>query len=91
MSLPVEFEVIIPLFISCFFSLVYELDREENLWSAIVAAVCWLTSGMVFLVISAYPEIALLFNAVGIIYIVRLVAEKLWKPLTREKSLTGGK
>jgi len=88
MALPIEFEILVPLIISLFFSLLYEFNKDENFWAGIVAMVCWLTSGMVFLVVSTYPVISLIFNAVGIIYIVRLVLDA-FKPLQGSRRLEG--
>lgn len=82
MALPVEFEILIPIVIAVFFSILYEVDPAENLWSAMIAMVCWLVSGMTFLMISTYPVISLVFMGAFIIYVVRIVMQ-LYKPLTQ--------
>jgi hypothetical protein len=88
MALPAEIEVLIPMFVACFFALLYEFDKEENLWSGIISAFTWLITGMVFLITSAYPVIALVFMGIGIIYIIRIMMA-LYKPLTERRRLEG--
>lgn len=84
MALPIEYEVLIPLFLGCFFSLIYEFDKEEGFWAGAVATMIWMVTGLVYLVVSTYPSLALIFLGIGIIYIIRLVIDA-FKPLTRKQ------
>lgn len=80
MALPVEFEILIPLVTALFFSLLYEANPDEQKWAGLVAMVAWLVNMLLWLIISSYPVIALLFFAVWIIYVVRLLLG-FFKPL----------
>ena len=80
MTLPVEYEILVPLVIAIVFSLLYEMDRREMLWSGIVGMGVWLVASMVYLVVSDYPVIALVFMTVGIVYVIRILID-LFKPL----------
>lgn len=84
MALPIEYEVLIPLFLGCFFSLIYEFDKDEGFWAGAVATMIWMVTGLVYLVVSTYPSLALIFLGIGIIYIIRLVIDT-FKPLTRKQ------
>lgn len=86
-SLPIEYEVVIPLLIALFFSLLYELDRDENFWAGCVAMMVWLVTGLVYLIVSNFPSLGLIFNGVGIIYVVRIVIAA-FKPLTDKQKRT---
>ena len=84
--LPVEFELLIPLAIALFFSFLFESDPREYLWSGLVAMITWLITGMVFLITSTYPTIALIFLAIAILYIVRIVILT-FEPLRQKRKL----
>jgi chromate transport protein ChrA len=87
-ALPIEFEILIPLVMALFFSLLYELDRDENQWTGWIGMVLWLSNMFVWLIVSSYPVIALVFFAVWIIYVVRLVLQQ-FKPLQQKRRLQG--
>jgi len=83
-TLPVEFEVLIPLFLGCFFSLIYESDKEEGFWAGAVATMVWIVTGLVYLLVSAYPSLALIFSGIGILYVIRILIAT-FRPLTRKE------
>jgi len=88
MPLPIEFEILIPIVMALFFSLLYESDDENQRWAGLVAMVFWMSNMLVWLIISSYPVIALVFMAVWIIYIIRLVLS-FFKPLQQRRRLEG--
>jgi hypothetical protein len=88
MALPVEFEILIPLVIALFFSFLYETDKDEHLWAGMIAMVVWLSSSLLFLIVSSYPVIAFVFMAVWILYLIRIVIQ-LFKPLQERRRLEG--
>lgn len=83
-TLPIEYEVLIPLFLGCFFSMIYESDKDEGFWAGAVATMIWIVTGLLYLIVSNYPSLALIFNGIGIIYIVRLTIAA-FRPLTRSQ------
>lgn len=88
MPLPVEFEILIPLIMALFFSLLYESDNDDQKWAGLVAMVLWLSNMLLWLIISNYPVISLVFMAVWIIYVIRLVLD-FFKPLKAKKRMEG--
>ena len=81
MSLPsdllVSMEIVIILLISIFFSMMYELNRDLT-WSGIIASMTWMVMGMYWFVVFATnpsSSFGLLFVGIGIIYIVRFMAD----------------
>ena len=88
MALPVEFEILIPLVVALFFSLLYESDTDDKKWAGLIAMVLWLSNMLLWLIISRYPVISLVFMAVWIIYVVRLVIS-FFKPMENKRRLDG--
>jgi len=81
MSLPsdllVSMEMVIILLVCVFFSMMYELNRDLT-WSGIIASMTWMVLGMYWFVVFATNPSAsfgLLFVGIGIIYIVRFMAD----------------
>lgn len=73
MVLPVEFEILIPLVVALFFSLLYEIDTEQQKWAGLIAMVAWLLNMLLWLIISSYPVVSLIFMAIWILYVIRLL------------------
>ena len=73
--IPVEYEIIIPLLIAMFFSTFYELDKENFLWSGIIAMGVWMVMGGIYLIYSNLPVMALIFMGIGILYVVRIMIQ----------------
>lgn len=88
MSLPVEFEIVIPLVMALFFSLLYETDTDNQKWAGLIAMVLWMSNMLVWLIVSSYPVISLVFMAVWILYVIRLVLS-FFKPLQQRRRLEG--
>lgn len=86
MSLPVEYEILVPMVIALFFTMIFIFDRKEYLWAGIVAMGVWLVSGAVYLIISTYPVMALVFLAVGILLLTRIMID-LFRPLNEGRIL----
>ncbi|MCJ7759592.1 hypothetical protein MUP59_00415 [Candidatus Bathyarchaeota archaeon] len=80
MVLPVEFEILIPLVLAFFFSLLYETDTDNQKWAGLIAMVLWLCNMLLWLIISSYPVTSLVFMAIWILYVIRLLIG-FFKPL----------
>jgi apolipoprotein N-acyltransferase len=80
LQIPVEYEVLVPLLISIFFTLLYESDNREMLWSGFTAWACWLITAFTWLISSAYPVISLIFFVPFIVYLLRTLIGT-FKPL----------
>jgi hypothetical protein len=56
------------------FSIMFEYYKPDHLWSGIIGTFCWVFLGLVFFISGTEVwSLALLFWAIGIIYLVRLV------------------
>lgn len=69
-------EVFIFLGLSLFFTVFYEMDRQEHTWGAFFGGLCWVFTGLTYLVWDrGVPTISLFFGMLGIFYIVRGMVE----------------
>lgn len=69
-------EVFIFLGLSLFFTVFYEMDTKEHTWGAFFSGLCWIFTGLVYLVWDReVPTFALFFGILGIFYFVRGMVE----------------
>lgn len=66
-------QMFVLLFASIFFSIVYEIwDDPDHVWSGIIGSMCWIVFGLAWFVLATETYIiGLLWNGIGIFYIVR--------------------
>lgn len=72
---PIEVELLSLIIVSAFFTLLFELDKEEMLWAGIVSFMCWTVTSAFYLVVTTYPVVSLLFGGISMIYIVRVTVQ----------------
>lgn len=74
-TVPIEVELFSLILVSFFFSLLFEFDREEFLWSGIVSFLGWTVTAAFYLVVSNYPVVSLLFGGLSMLYIIRVTLQ----------------
>lgn len=75
MVVPIEVELLSLIVVSSFFTLLFELDKEEMLWAGIVSFMCWIVTSAFYLIVSNYPVVSLLFGGIAMLYIIRVTVQ----------------
>jgi putative exporter of polyketide antibiotics len=69
-------EAFIFLGLSLFFSVFYEMERDEHLWGALVGGLCWTMLGLVYMLWDRPTyTFSLFFGVLGIIYVARFISD----------------
>jgi uncharacterized membrane protein YjjB (DUF3815 family) len=74
-TVPIEAELLSLIIVSIFFTLLFEINKEEFLWSGIISFLTWTVTGLFYLVITNYPVVSLMFGGIAMIYIIRVTVQ----------------